>query len=98
MKINHPVGQLAPVLPSFSSAKISKTESSKPVSAGSQIQASNQLQALEAQRSSSSFDAQKVQAIKTAIAEGRFEVNIDKVADGLIDTAANLIRSRSRTA
>jgi negative regulator of flagellin synthesis FlgM len=98
VKINTPVGQPTQVQPGFSSSKIGKIESNKPVSMGTQIQVSDQLQALGARKSSSSFDAQKVQNIRTAIAEGRFEVNVDKVADSLISSVADLIQSRSRTA
>ena len=98
MKINTPVGQPTQVPTGFSTTKVGKIESSKPVSAGTQIQVSEQLQALGTGRSSSSFDAQKVQNIRTAIAEGRFEVNVNKVADSLISSVAELIHSRSRTA
>ncbi|MEO5655184.1 MAG: flagellar biosynthesis anti-sigma factor FlgM [Nitrosospira sp.] len=37
------------------------------------------------------FDAVKVEEIKRAISEGRFTVNPDKVADGLLDTVRDLI-------
>jgi negative regulator of flagellin synthesis FlgM len=47
---------------------------------------------------SSSFDAQKVQDIRAAIAEGRFEVNAENVADGLLSTVSDLIRSHQRSA
>lgn len=38
------------------------------------------------------FDADKVEAIKKAIAAGTFEVNADKVASGLIETVRNLLK------
>lgn len=40
------------------------------------------------------FDTERVAEIKQAISEGRFTVNADKVADGLLDTVRDLIRSR----
>lgn len=41
------------------------------------------------------FDQAKVEAIRTAIAEGRFTVNAGKIADGLIADAAALLAPRS---
>jgi len=38
------------------------------------------------------FDAQKVEEIKAAIAEGRFQVDAGKVADGLLKTVKELLQ------
>lgn len=62
------------------------------------VHMSGQLQQLSRQVGGSSFDAQKVQSIKEAIAEGRFQVDSSKVADGLLSTVKDLIRSNSRSA
>jgi negative regulator of flagellin synthesis FlgM len=62
------------------------------------VQMSGQFQQLERQVGGGSFDAQKVQSIKTAIAEGRFQVDASKVADGLLSTVKDLIRNHSRSA
>lgn len=40
------------------------------------------------------FDANKVEAIKLAIADGKFQVNPEKVADGLLATVKNLLQAR----
>ncbi len=40
------------------------------------------------------FDSGKVEEIKAAIAEGRFQINAEKIADGLIDSVRELIHAR----
>ncbi|OAM51350.1 flagellar biosynthesis anti-sigma factor FlgM [Methylovorus sp. MM2] len=53
---------------------------------------SSQLQSLEAKVATSSvFDAEKVDAIKSAISSGQFTVNSEKVADGLINSVKDLL-------
>lgn len=54
-----------------------------------------QLQAAQStQASGAVFEAKKVEEIKLAIAEGRFNVNAEKVADGLLETVKDLLNSR----
>jgi negative regulator of flagellin synthesis FlgM len=58
---------------------------------------SSKAQALAAQVSGTSvFDSKKVNEIKAAIASGQFQVNPERVAEGLIDTVKDLISTRSR--
>jgi negative regulator of flagellin synthesis FlgM len=67
-----------------------------PVAAGSDnVQLSSQLKTLTEQVAGASvFDAKKVQEIKAAITEGKFQVNAEKVAEGLVDTVKDLIHKR----
>ena len=55
------------------------------------VKISAEAQALS---SSSTFDLKKVTEIKAAIASGTFQVNPEKVANGLIDTVRDLLSSR----
>jgi len=59
---------------------------------------STQLQAAQAASSSDAvFSTSKVNEIKQAISEGRFSVNSEKVADGLLDSVHDLLGSRQRS-
>lgn len=61
------------------------------------VRLSSQGQALaSAVGSSAVFDTRKVERIKTAIADGQFKVNSEKVADGLLETVRDLLHSRKR--
>lgn len=61
----------------------------------SNVTLSTQVQALTSQVSSASvFDTKKVEEIKAAIAGGQFQVNAERVADGLMDTVKDLISAR----
>lgn len=63
--------------------------------ASDSVHLSSQLQALEGQVANSSvFDANKVEQIKAAISEGRFQVDPEKVANGLLDTVHDLLHAR----
>lgn len=44
------------------------------------------------------FDAQKVAEIRQAISEGRFEINPEKVADGLINSVREMLAQNRRSA
>lgn len=62
---------------------------------GNGIQLSRELQDIAKKLSHGEvFDAARVAEIKQAISEGRFAVNPEKVADGLLETVRDLIRNK----
>jgi negative regulator of flagellin synthesis FlgM len=61
------------------------------------VRLSSQGQALAgAVGSAAVFDTKKVERIKSAIADGQFSVNSEKVADSLLETVRDLLHSRKR--
>ncbi len=74
-------------------AKAAEKTSAAPTATDS-VQLSPQVQSLEGK--SAVFDTKKVEKIKLAIAGGQFQVNSEKVADGLLETVKDLLQSRRR--
>lgn len=73
-----------------------KTDSTSPTSANVQLSAQYQSLGVKAPTTGGTFDAKKVAEIKTAIANGTFQVDPEKVASGLLDTVKDLINTRSK--
>lgn len=58
---------------------------------------SAQLQSLEAKVAADNvYDAKKVEAIKLAIKNGEFNVDTEKVADGLINAVKDLLHANQK--
>ncbi|MDY7575026.1 flagellar biosynthesis anti-sigma factor FlgM [Actimicrobium sp. CCI2.3] len=97
MEINDSFKKTGPVGASSTTAKASaskgaeKAEPAKTNSQSDNVKISAQAQAIGG---SSTFDVKKVNEIKAAIASGTFQVNPEKVANGLIDTVKDLLSSR----
>jgi len=73
--------------------------SNEVVSSSDSVSISEDAKSIASASSSSAvFDAKKVAEIKAAISEGRFQVNSEMVADGLIASVKDLIQSRSNKA
>jgi negative regulator of flagellin synthesis FlgM len=74
-------------------AKVGKSTSDR-VTLSSQ---SSELQSLETRvAAEGAFDAKKVDAIKSAILDGNFKINSEKVADGLINTVKDLLSNKKQ--
>jgi len=99
MKIDSSIKSLGTGAVSGGSARSSKGAASAPSSGGGervQLSAlSAQMQAIESSMADTPVvDSARVAEIRQAIAEGRFKVNPDAVADNLLQTARELLRSR----
>jgi negative regulator of flagellin synthesis FlgM len=92
-------GLPAPASTNTSTARGADKAAEAAPAATENVRLSPQGQALAASAVSGSgavFDTKKVERIKLAIADGQFQVNSEKVADGLLDTVKDLLHSRQR--
>ncbi len=100
MKINDTLknaGLPAANTPAANTKNAEKAGSTVPASTDS-VRLSSQGQAMASAVGNSNgvFDTKKVERIKLAIADGQFNVNSEKVADGLLETVRDLLHSRKR--
>lgn len=100
MKISSTSEPLRPdrVSPSNQEARAATGRPAEPVAEGEKVQLSDlasRLNQLESQFSQADFDVEKVEEVRAAIAEGRFKVNADAVADKLLASVAELLGKKS---
>jgi negative regulator of flagellin synthesis FlgM len=97
MKIDNSIKALgprtgsAPARPSSAPAK-----GAEPVGAQVELSSSSRMQNSTA--TGGAFDAQRVAEIRQAISEGRFQINPERIADGLVDSVREMIAQRRRPA
>ena len=102
MKIDNSVGSVGGLTGSESKPRQSKGPASAPAASGEKVELSSlasQMQEVEAALANvPGVDSGRVAEIKQAIAEGRFQVDASKVADGLIESVRQMIASQARRA
>ena len=100
MKINDTIKTTPglPVTPASTSSARGAEKANVAPSTSDNVRLSPQGQSLatSAAGNSAVFDTKKVERIKLAIADGQFQVNSEKVADGLLETVRDLLHSRKR--
>ncbi|MFN3566814.1 MAG: flagellar biosynthesis anti-sigma factor FlgM [Burkholderiaceae bacterium] len=99
MKISSTSEPLRPdrVSPSNQDARAKASRPAEPVAEGEKVQVSelaSRLNQLESQFSQADFDVKKVEEVRAAIAEGRFKVNAEAVADKLLASVADLLGAK----
>lgn len=101
MKIDSSVKSVAPKPTGGTSRPAVGAKSNASAAAGPQVELSSvatHLHAGQVGATSDTFNAEKVAEIRQAIAEGRFQINPDRIADGLINSVRDMLAQNRRTA
>lgn len=84
-------------LTSTSDGRAGVSKTGEPVAETEKVQLSDlasRLSQLETQFADANFDAKKVDEVRNAIAEGRFKVNAENVADKLLASVNELLNKK----
>ncbi|MDY7548740.1 flagellar biosynthesis anti-sigma factor FlgM [Glaciimonas sp. Gout2] len=79
--------------PATTATNVVDTASGLPNNPSSLTNQVRELQNQLVQPSNGDFDAAKVEKIRQAISEGHYQVNAGKIADGLLDTVRDLLKT-----
>lgn len=94
MKIDQPAPSATPLprTPKAGTAPASATEAANRAKEAAPV--SGQVHALPAAPGGSDFDAARVAAIREDIRAGRYQVNPERIASGLLDSVRDLLDSK----
>ncbi len=102
MKIENSVGSVGGLQSGESRSRPGKSAATPSASTDEKVELSSlssRMQEIEAVLANVPVaDASRIAEIKQAMAEGRFKVDANKVADGLIDSVRQMIASQARRA
>jgi negative regulator of flagellin synthesis FlgM len=73
-------------------ARVTSVRSGVPEPLGSQVEISRSASKLQA--TGEVYDAERVAEIRQAIAEGRFQINPERIADGLLENVRDMLARR----
>jgi negative regulator of flagellin synthesis FlgM len=104
MKIDNSIKGLTGQTPSVANSRpaaqstqaTQSAQTAKPDSLGAQVALSGAATRLV--KESEGFNAARVAEIRQAMAEGRFQINPEKIADGLIDSVRDFLDRRQASA
>jgi negative regulator of flagellin synthesis FlgM len=102
VKIDSSVKSVAPKPAGGASKPATGTKSNASAAAGPQVElssvATHLQQAGQVGATSDTFNTERVAEIRQAIAEGRFQINADRIADGLINSVRDMLAQNRRPA
>lgn len=102
MKIDNSVGSVGGLPSGESRPRPGKSSTPSTAASGEKVELSSlsaRMQEIEATLANVPVaDANRIAEIKQAMAEGRFQVDASKVADGLIESVREMIASQARRA
>ena len=93
MKIDNSVKPVASKL--SGTVRVGNGAAAKVASSSPQVELSSVAHLQSSGAASEAFDAKKVAEIRQAISEGRFHINPERIADGLIDSVRDMLSKQA---